>query len=107
MVPILARQSVNRKIKQQLSVLVGDYEFYYAMGIMTTFLPMDINGNMRADEVKAKALEAMKNYKPKNEAEEFLLSRVHRYEPHPEEWEETMASLFTDGQQTGMPEGYR
>ena len=107
MVPILARQSIDRKIRQQLSVIVGDYEFYYAMGIMTTFLPMDINGSMRADEIKAKALAAFKGYTPKNAGEEFLISRVQRYEPHPDEWDETMAGLFTDGQNTGMPEVFR
>ncbi len=77
------------------------------MGIMTTFLPMSIDGNMRADEIKRIALESLKSYNAKNEAEEFLISRVHRYEPHPDEWEETMASLFADGQAKGMPEEYR
>ena len=107
MVPILARQSIDRKIRQQLSVIVGDYEFYYAIGILSTFLPMEVNGQMHSDEVKRIALEAMKGYTPKNPGEEFLLSRVHRYEPHPDEWDETMASLFLDGKNTGMPEEYR
>ncbi|MCR5639881.1 MAG: DUF3837 domain-containing protein [Lachnospiraceae bacterium] len=107
MVPILARQSIDRKIKQQLSVIVGDYEFYYAIGILTTFLPLDVDGTTKADIVKAKALEAMKNYTPKNPGEEFLLSRIHRYEPHPDEWDETMNELFCDGQTYGMPEEFR
>lgn len=107
MVPILARQSIDRKIRQQLSVIVGDYEFYYAIGIMTTFVPMEVNGNMKADEMKQVVLEALKNYTPKNPGEEYLVSRVHRYEPHPQEWDETMAGLFTDGQKAGMPEEFR
>ena len=49
MVPSIARQSVILKCNMQKSVMLGNYEFFYAAGLMRKLYNIEIRTDMEPD----------------------------------------------------------
>lgn len=98
MVPSIARQSMIIKCNMQKSVLTGNYEYYYAAGLLTKLYGIQI-----PDEIKPLELETLlegkqKDISPKDEKEKWLLQMLFGYKPF-EEYDEQMRELLLMGKQ--------
>ena len=51
MVPSIARQSVILKCLRKKSILLGNYEFYYAAGLMKKLYHLEISEEMDPDSL--------------------------------------------------------
>ncbi len=76
---ILARQSVIIKCTLNASILMGNYEFYYAGGLLC-----HLAGQIPQQAPVPKELEAfisplLTGYEPKNEKESYLLKLLKEY----------------------------
>lgn len=96
MEPILARQSVNIKCKIKASVMMGNYEFYYAAGVLCAR-----TGRMPEQDVKPEELYAfihpiLDTYEPGNEQEAYLVKLLKEYKVL-DEYDEQMAELLKMG----------
>jgi hypothetical protein len=109
---ILAIQSVNKKIERQMSVLVGNYEFYYAAGAFMALFGADFDKHLSPEELKQsiddyisannlKAAEpaadkASGDSKDIEDRKAYLVYLMNRYETI-EKYEDVMMELFDDG----------
>lgn len=98
MVTSIARQSVIIKCNLQKSVMLGNYEFYYAAGLMQKLFGLEITAEQAPQEVSDVILAQADSLSPKDEKEEYLITMLKRYEPG-EEMDAQMQELFAWGQQ--------
>jgi hypothetical protein len=98
MIPSIARQSVIQKCNLQKSVLIGNYEFYYLAGLLQKLYHLDINENMKPDELFAVIEGAIATIEPSDEKEAYLIKMVKIFEPLPE-YDDQMRLLFRWGAQ--------
>ena len=96
MEPILARQSVNIKCKIKASIMMGNYEFYYAAGVLCA-----LAGQMPEQAVPPKELYVfiqplLDTYESKNEQEAYLVKLLKGYKVT-DEYDEQMAELLQMG----------
>ena len=56
MVPSIARQSVIIKCNMQQSILTGNYEFYYAAGLIANLSGVEIPEDIKPEELLAKSI---------------------------------------------------
>lgn len=68
MVPSIARQSVILKCNMQKSVMLGNYEFFYAAGLMRKLYNIEIRTDMEPEQILEAILQMQDN----------LLRRVNR-----------------------------
>ena len=47
MITLLARQSVDRKVSDHVSVIVGNYEYYYACGLLDRRLSLGLSADIK------------------------------------------------------------
>lgn len=97
MVTSIARQSVIIKCNMQKSVIVGNYEFYYAAGLMNRLFHLECQAQMKPEELLAYILSREEQIHPSNEKEEYLVKLVKYYEPL-EKYDEQMVELFHWGE---------
>ena len=81
MVPSIARQSVILKCNMQKSVLTGNYEFYYAAGLLQKLYGMELPVDIKPLELERLILEKCKDIAPKDERERWLLEMLSGYRP--------------------------
>ena len=96
MVTSVARQSIVIKCKLKKSILLGNYEFYYAAGLIGKLTGQTFDFDVSPEEMSAAAQEALKNYTPKDDREEYLAHIFSNYKPD-EEKNEQMKELFSWG----------
>ena len=96
MVTSIARQSVIIKCNMQKSVLTGNYEFYYAAGLVTKLSGIGFSEDIRPVELANLLHEEMKKTEPKDEQEKYLFSMLKDYKPT-EEYDEQMKELLLWG----------
>lgn len=97
MVTSIARQSVIIKCNLQKSVMLGNYEFYYAAGLMQKLFGVEITAEQTPQQVSDIILAKADSLSPKDEKEEYLITMLKRYEPG-EEYDNQMKELFVWGQ---------
>lgn len=97
MVTSIARQSVIIKCNMQKSVMLGNYEFYYAAGLVKKLYGLDISGEMEPEALSVFILEQAESLTPKDEKEEYLLTMLKNYEPLTD-YDEQMKELFVWGE---------
>ncbi len=97
MVTSIARQSVIIKCNMQKSVMLGNYEFYYAAGLAKKLYGLDIRGEMEPEALSAFLLDQAENLAPKDEKEEYLLTMLKNYEPLAD-YDAQMKELFVWGE---------
>lgn len=98
MVTSIARQSVIIKCSMQKSVLTGNYEFYYASGLLTKQWGVEIAEDIRPQELQELLQGKVAELKPKDEREEYLLQMLGNYRAG-EEYDEQMKELLSWGRQ--------
>lgn len=96
MVTSIARQSIIIKCTQQTSVLLGNYEFYYLAGLMKKLFGLDLNADMKPEELFANIEKNLEQLEPKDEKEAYLIKLVSVYKPL-EKYDAQMKELFTWG----------
>lgn len=93
MVTSIARQSILIKCNMQASVMLGNYEFYYAAGLFCKLTGMEISEELMPEALKeaiAPELEAFNGDDPK---EKYLVKLLKNYKVL-EEYDEQMKELL-------------
>ena len=96
MVPSIARQSVIIKCNMQKSILTGNYEFYYAAGLVSKVTGTDINEDIKPMELQELLVEKLPTLSGKDEKESYLLEMIADYRPS-EEYDAQMKEMFLMG----------
>jgi hypothetical protein len=98
MVTSLARQSVIIKCNMQKSVMLGNYEFYYAAGLLKKLCGLAIDAQMQPRELYAAIEEQTKELSPEDEKIAYLLTMIGRFDVL-DEYDAQMQELFAWGEQ--------
>ena len=98
MVPSIARQSVILKCNMQKSVMLGNYEFFYAAGLMRKLYNIEIRTDMEPEQILEAILQMQDNLAPQSEQEKYLIQIIKNYEPSADH-DAQMDELFAWGEQ--------
>ena len=71
------------------SVLVGNYEFYYAAGKLEALTKVKAGEDTPPDELKAAVSEALEHFEPADERQAYLVRLLERYRPNELQDEDT------------------
>lgn len=96
MVTSIARQSIVIKCNMQKSILLGNYEFYYAAGLISKLFGVEISDEIQPVELFDLLLEKIPSLSPKDEKEKYLLEIIKDFRPD-EEYDEQMKELLLWG----------
>lgn len=96
MVTSIARQSVIIKCNMQASVLLGNYEFYYAAGLFGKICGIGIEEDIKPQELAEKIAPDLKTFSGEDEKEQYLVKMLSNYEAL-EEYDEQMKELLLWG----------
>lgn len=96
MVTSIARQSVIIKCNMQKSVLTGNYEFYYAAGLVARLSGVSIPEDIKPGDLVTLLKEELPKLMPAAEQEKYLFTMLADYRPG-EEYDEQMKELFLWG----------
>ena len=100
MIPLLARQSIDRKVSDHLSVIVGNYEYYYACGLLNRRLSLGLPSDIKPQDLFEKMQDLLKDITieaPTGDDvtdEDYLKYLVKRYEPD-DRYDDPMKELLT------------
>lgn len=92
----IARQSIILKCTLQKSVLLGNYEFYYAGGLFKKLFGLETSEEMMPQEMSDYLLGQLETLTPRDEKEEYLIKMVSNYEPL-DNYDDQMKELFRWG----------
>lgn len=97
MVTSIARQSVVIKCNLHASIMVGNYEFYYAAGLLHKLSGQE-SGEVAEPQIMAERVaKLLESFLPKDEEEQHLVQMLTDYEPI-EKYDEQMRELFAMGE---------
>lgn len=96
MEPVLAKQSVHIKCKIKASIMMGNYEFYYAAGVLCARTGRTPEQTLQPKELHAWIQPLLDTYEPKNEQEAYLVKLLKEYKVS-DEYDEQMAELLRMG----------
>lgn len=96
MVTSIARQSVIIKCNMQKSVLTGNYEFYYAAGLVAKLYGIDISDDIKPEELLALLTEQLPKLAPADDREKYLFGMLADYSPGAD-YDEQMKELLLWG----------
>ena len=96
MEPILAKQSVDIKCRIQASVMMGNYEFYYAAGRLCAQTGQQPDQPLQPLELSTFLQPLLHRYDPKEESDAYLVKMLKEYEAS-DEYDEQMDTLFEMG----------
>lgn len=102
MVPMLAVSSIEKKLEMQASVIVGNYEFYYASGKLSSLTSLGADENTRPVELKEAVETALVDFQPADDTQSYLVKLLERYRPS-ENYDEQMNLLFRWGREGKEP----
>lgn len=100
MVPLLAVQSVNHKITNHLSIIIGNYEYYYAAGLISQKVnigPDIISDPKQLDNV---IKDELKDFHPENDRTEYLVAMLNKFEMKSSGFDEDMKELYRLGKES-------
>lgn len=98
MITSIARQSLIIKCNMQCSILLGNYEFYYAAGLFSKLFGVEVPEDGKPEEIMEILLDKIPQINAENEQEKYLLALVKAYKPG-EEYDEQMKELLLCGKQ--------
>lgn len=81
MITSIARQSIILKCLRQKSVLVSNYELYYAAGIAKKCFGIEVDADMEPVQLLEETQKQIKNANPSNDQEKYLIHLLGNYEP--------------------------
>lgn len=93
---VLARQSVIIKCNIQSSVMMGNYEFYYAGGLLCRLAGTIPEQTFRPEDFYAFLQPVMDSYEPQKEQEAYLVKMLKEYKAA-DEYDGQMAELMQMG----------
>lgn len=96
MVALTARQSVIIKCNMQASVLLGNYEFYYAAGLFCKIKGIVVNEEILPQELKKFILPMLKEFSSEDKREQYLVKLLLPYQVL-EDYDEQMKELLKWG----------
>lgn len=96
MVPSIARQSVIIKCNMQKSVLTGNYEFYYASGLVSKLAGLEIADDIKPEELQKLLAEKLPAISGNDEREKYLFQMLMDFKAG-EEYDEQMKELLLWG----------
>lgn len=98
MVPSIARQSVIIKCNMQKSVLTGNYEFYYASGLVSKVAGLEIADDIKPEELQKLLAEKLPAFTGNDEREKYLFQLLANFKAG-EEYDEQMKELLLWGKE--------
>lgn len=98
MVTSIVRQSIILKCLRKKSVLVSNYELYYAAGLAKKCFSLELSENMQPQQLLDEAQRQLEGVEPADENEEYLISLLGSYEVLGE-YDEQTSELFLMGAQ--------
>ena len=96
MVTSIARQSIVIKCKLKESIMLGNYEFYYAAGLVSKLTGVEFDVELPAKQLYEAVKKTVTEYEPKNENEAYLVQLFMEFKPD-ETVDEQMKELFQWG----------
>lgn len=93
---IVVRQSVIIKCSLEASALLGNYEFYYACGLLCRLAGKQPAQDLRPLELYAFIEPLLQDYAPQNGQETYLLHMLRAYKAG-DEYDSGMQQLFRMG----------
>ncbi len=96
MVLPIARQSVVIKCNLNASIMTGNYEFYYASGLLYHLKGMTVDEIPEPEKLLGQVLELIEDFAPADEREGHLVHMLRFYKPT-EEFDGQMKELFVLG----------
>ena len=102
MVPMLAVSSIEKKLEMQASVIVGNYEFYYAAGKLSSVTSLEADENTQPVELKEAVENALADFQPADDTQTYLAKLLERYRPS-ENYDAQMNLLFRWGREGKEP----
>lgn len=93
MITSIARQSIIIKCNGQQAVLLGNYELYYAAGLMKKLFDLPLSEDQTPQELMDIILPAIDTLNPKDARETHLLNMLRTYLPL-EQYDDQMKELF-------------
>ena len=96
MVTSIARQSVIIKCNMKKSVITGNYEFYYAAGLLSKLTGKEIADDIQPEALRTLLDELLPEISPKGEQEQYLCGLLADYHPA-EEYDAQMQELLLCG----------
>lgn len=81
MILSIARQSVIIKCNMQKSILTGNYEFYYASGLLAKLSDVTVDDEIRPGELAELMKKETEFLKRKDEREAYLVDLIRGYKP--------------------------
>ena len=96
MEPILAKQSVDIKCRLCASIMMGNYEFYYAAGRFFKMAAQKPELSLQPKELHAFLRPLLDTYETKNEQEAYLVKMLKDYEAS-DEYDMQMKELLQMG----------
>lgn len=96
MVTSIARQSLILKCNMQASILLGNYEFYYAAGLFSKIFAVEVPEDSKPADLLEVILDKIPQVQPQNEQEKYLIHILKEYKAG-EEYDEQMKELLLWG----------
>lgn len=96
MVTLTARQSLILKCRMQASVMLGNYEFYYGAGLFCKLKGIEVQEDIRPNELKEILMSNLTEDSMTDEREKYLAKLLLAYTPL-EEYDEQMKELLLWG----------
>lgn len=96
MVTSIARQSVIIKCNMKKSVITGNYEFYYAAGLLSKLTGVEISEDITPKELREELDQILPGLTLGGEKEQYLLGLLSDYHPA-EEYDGQMRELLLWG----------
>lgn len=98
MITSVVRQSIIIKCNLQESIMLGNYEFYYAIGLFSKIAKQSFSIEKSPKELKEEVLPIMEAYQTTDDREKYLIHLLSNYNPK-EECNEQMLELYQMGNQ--------
>lgn len=96
MVTSIARQSIMIKCNMQASVMLGNYEFYYAAGLFCKIKGITVEEDIAPPALQEKILPELKAFSSEDAREQHLVKLLLNYKVT-EEYDEQMKELLQMG----------
>ena len=93
MIPLLAKQAVEQKLILQSKIMIGNYEFYYACGLLAGYLGKEFVNRNNPIELQHIVVESCQNT---DKTIAHLAEIIRGYHPD-EKYDEQMEELYQDG----------
>ncbi|MGN8773124.1 DUF3837 family protein [Candidatus Weimeria sp. HCP3S3_B5] len=95
MIASLAVSSVDLKLSKRTSILTGNYEYYYACGLLEKRSSPGLNGDLSPSELYKRVQDFLSDSEVDPDGD-YLIYLLKRYEPD-ERYDSQMKDLFISG----------